>query len=48
MEYVKFYEMAQRLFGPVPVGFEWIYAFIGLGLFVGIFMFVAFVIGRFW
>ena len=48
MNNMKFYEMAQYLFGPVPPGDEWIYMFIALFLFCGLFMFVAFIIGRFW
>lgn len=43
-----FYEMAQKLFGDVPPGNEWVYIFIALGLFCGCFMLPAFVIGRFW
>lgn len=48
MQNLGFYDMAKKIVGSVPPTDEWMYSFVCLGLICGIFMFLAFVIGRFW
>ena len=48
MQYLTFYEMAQRIVGELPPESQWIYSLVCVCLIFAPFMLVAFVIGRFW